>query len=152
MELKREGGESTSYSLNNDGLGKYTIDIGQLPEGLYNFEAVAYRGSREIDRRDGQFSVSENVIEYTNTQRNDPLLRDIASSSGGAYVSWDQAGDLLRMLETLNLHSPSERQVAFDWYPTVELVGSYWHWPSSQANGCLESTWHCPNGACYGSV
>ncbi len=117
MALRREGGESTSYSLNNDGLGKYSIDVGQLPEGLYNFEAVAFRGSREIDRRDGQFSVSENVIEYTNTQRNDPLLRDIASSSGGAYLSWDQSSELLRLLETLNLQSPGERQVAFDWYP-----------------------------------
>ncbi len=117
LELRRDGGESTPYSLNNDGLGKYSIDIGQLPEGLYNFEAIAFRGSREIDSRNGQFSVSENVIEYTNTQRNDPLLRDIASSSGGAYLSWDQAGELLRLLETLNLQSPGERLVAFDWYP-----------------------------------
>lgn len=117
LELRREGGESTSYSLNNDGLGKYSVDIGQLPEGLYSFDAVAYRGSREIDRRNGQFSVSENVVEYTNTHRNDPLLRDIASSSGGAYLSWDQADDLLVQLATLQLQNPSERQVAFDWYP-----------------------------------
>ncbi len=117
MELRREGGETTSYSLNNDGLGKYSIDVGQLPEGLYSFKADAFRGSREIDRRTGQFSVSENVVEYTNTQRNDPLLRDLASSSGGAYLSWNQASELLRELETLNLKSPGERQVAFDWYP-----------------------------------
>jgi hypothetical protein len=117
MDLRREGGEITSYSLNNDGLGKYSIDVGQLPEGLYSFEAAAFRGSREIDRRTGQFSVSENVVEYTNTQRNDPLLRDIASSSGGAYLSWDQSSDLLSLLENLNLQSPGEIQVAFDWYP-----------------------------------
>jgi hypothetical protein len=117
MELNLEGGEPTSYSLNNDGLGKYSIDVGQLPEGLYNFQAVALRGSREIDRRTGQFSVSENVVEYTNTQRNDPLLRDLASSSGGMYLSWNQADDLIRELDRLNLKSPGERQVAFDWYP-----------------------------------
>lgn len=117
LELRREGGESTSYSLNNDGLGKYSVNIGQLPEGLYSFDAVAFRGSREIDRRNGQFSVSENVVEYTNTHRNDPLLRDIASSSGGVYLSWDEAGDLLGHLATLQLQTPNERQVAFDWYP-----------------------------------
>lgn len=117
LELRREGGESSSYSLNNDGLGKYSVNIGQLPEGLYNFEAAAFRGSREIDRRNGQFSVFENVIEYTNTYRNDPLLRDIASSSGGAYLSWDQADELLVQLASLQLQNPSERQVAFDWYP-----------------------------------
>lgn len=93
------------------------MNIGQLPEGLYNFEAAAFRGSREIDRRNGQFSVSENVIEYTNTYRNDPLLRDIASSSGGSYLSWDEADELLVQLASLQLQNPSERQVAFDWYP-----------------------------------
>jgi hypothetical protein len=117
MELRREGGEASSYSLNNDGLGKYSVDVGQLPEGLYSFQATAFRGSREIDRRTGQFSVSENVVEFTNTQRNDPLLRDLASSSGGVYISWNQAEQLLRELESLNLKSPGERQIAFDWYP-----------------------------------
>lgn len=121
LELRREGSESTSYSLNNDGLGKYSVDVGQLPEGLYSFDAIAYRGSREIDRRNGQFSVSENVVEYTNTHRNDPLLRDIASSSGGVYISWDEADALLGHLSALQLENPSERQVAFDWYPYRQI-------------------------------
>lgn len=117
MELRREGDDATSYSLNNDGLGKYSIDIGELPEGVYNFEGAAFRGSREIDRRTGQFSVSENVVEFTNTQRNDPLLRDIASSSGGIYLSWNNADQLLTALEMLNLKIPGERLIAVDWYP-----------------------------------
>ena len=117
MELRREGDDATSYSLNNDGLGKYSIDVGELPEGVYNFEGAAFRGSREIDRRTGQFSVSENVVEFTNTQRNDPLLRDIASSSGGIYLSWDNAEQLLTALEMLNLKIPGERLIAVDWYP-----------------------------------
>lgn len=119
LDLRRTGDDETqTFTLQNDGLGKYSLDVGALPEGLYEFEAAALRGSREIDRRSGQFSVTESVVEYANTQRNDALLRDLAVSTGGAFVTWEEADQIPGLLaQRPELQEPEQRQVAIDWYP-----------------------------------
>jgi hypothetical protein len=117
LDLKTENGQSTSYNLNNDGLGKYSLKLGSLPQGLYSYDAVAFRGSRELDRRSGQFAVSDNVVEYLNTQRNESLLKDIAHATGGAYYTWDESERLYNNLNASDFKKAEYRDVAFDWYP-----------------------------------
>jgi len=116
LQLSREDGEISTYTFQNDGLGKYSLDLGALPQGLYSYEATAMRGSREIDRRNGQFSVSENGVEFTNTRRNDALLQDLAGSTGGQYVSWENANELTAILNGSLFSSMEEQIVAVDWY------------------------------------
>jgi hypothetical protein len=117
LELSSENELKTSYSFINNGLGKYSLNLGTLPQGLYSYNAVAYRGSRELDRRSGQFTVSENVVEYQNTFRNESLLKDLSAATGGNYYSWDESELLYNTLNSSDFRKQEYKDVAFDWYP-----------------------------------
>ncbi len=117
LTVSDQDGQITSYSLNNDGLGKYSINLGELPQGLYSFDARAIRGTRDLDRRTGQFTVSENVIEYQKTFRNEVLLKDLATVSDGLYLPWNESNQLKNVIHSADFRKEEYRDLAFDWYP-----------------------------------
>lgn len=117
INISSEDGQTSSFNLNNDGLGKYSINLGNLPQGLYSFDARAIRGSRELDRRSGQFTISENVVEYQTTYRNEALLKDIAAASGGSYHPWNESSSLINAINAPEFKKQEYRDVAFDWHP-----------------------------------
>lgn len=117
IQIQSNGATPLSYSFNNDGYGKYSLNLNALPSGSYTYTASAYRGSRKLDERSGQFNVTENVMEYLSIQRNDALLKDLSSTTNGVYYPWKQVD---RLIDDMNkqktfsrLHS--ETYVA-DWY------------------------------------
>lgn len=117
LTVSDQDGQNTSYTLNNDGLGKYSLNLGELPQGLYSFDARAIRGTRELDRRTGQFTVSENVIEYQKTFRNEVLLKDLATVSDGLYLPWNESNQLKNVIHSADFRKEEYRDLAFDWYP-----------------------------------
>lgn len=90
--------EESFYSMNNRGSGRYSIDLGPMPEGIYSFEATAEKGSRELDSRNGEFAVARSNTELINTVRNDQLLQQVADRSGGNYVPYDSISDFWNSL------------------------------------------------------
>lgn len=107
INVRISGGtiEGRVYTMEAESGGHYRLQVGRLPEGLYNFEAKASKGNREIDTGKGEFSISASNIELVNTSRNDALLKRLAGVSGGAYLPWNHAG---AMADSLRSHGMLE--------------------------------------------
>lgn len=95
--------EPRIYNMDNTGAGQYQLNIGSLPEGIYEYEAVAKKGSRNIDSQIGEFSVSGSNIEYVNTIRDDELLRQIADVTGGQFYTYQDLQSLWQDLDSRGL-------------------------------------------------
>lgn len=81
-------GTENPYPLEPLGNGRYTLDVGPLPEGNYQYEAVATRDGAELGTDQGQFSVEALQLEYQAPRADAVTMRQIATRSGGqAYTS-----------------------------------------------------------------
>lgn len=77
-----------NFNMENLNNGNYRLQAPNLPDGKYTFNAIARKGTREIDTQSGEFLVSESNIELANTIRNQDLLKSIASNSGGLFFEF----------------------------------------------------------------
>ena len=91
--------ETSQYTMSNEGLGRYRLNIGRLPEGLYSYSAVAEKDGRQLDEKSGEFSVGGANIELVDTQRNDELLRYMAGETGGRFLTHEQSDQIHQILE-----------------------------------------------------
>ncbi len=98
ITLKNDDIDERRYVMSNEGGGRYQLEIGNLPEGSYQFAGTASRGEREIDSRSGTFSVGGVNREFLNTVRDDDLLRFIAQTSGGRFLPHENAGQIFDLL------------------------------------------------------
>ncbi|WP_020402943.1 hypothetical protein [Gracilimonas tropica] len=103
IEIAGPNGQARSFNMENAGNGNYRLDLPRLSEGLYEYEATARKGDRELDRQNGEFLVSNSSMELTNTIRNDKLLQDIAKNSGGAFFTFNEAASLRDSLQAAKL-------------------------------------------------
>ncbi len=95
IEVTITGDDYTAnYTMDNLGNGNYQLQVQNLPNGKYEFSAVARKGNREIDSQNGEFLVSESSIELANTIRNDDLLANIASNSGGVFLDHSSSDEI----------------------------------------------------------
>lgn len=78
-----------SFNMEHKGNGNYQLELPELSEGLYAFEAVARKGNREIDRNSGEFLIADDNTEMALTRRNDELLSRIAANTGALFYSFD---------------------------------------------------------------
>jgi hypothetical protein len=70
------------------GNGRYTLDVGSLPEGTYRYSATATLDDTSIGTDNGSFSVEALRLEYQQTRADPVLMRRIAARSGGnAYTA-----------------------------------------------------------------
>ncbi|MEX2641366.1 MAG: vWA domain-containing protein [Balneolales bacterium] len=94
VELSGEDFSGRFYSMSNQGMGQYRLRIGNLPEGIYRFNAVAKMGNHAMEERSGEFSVGSTNLEFVNTVRNDEFLTYIAGQTGGAFFPFQEADHL----------------------------------------------------------
>lgn len=104
-----------SYTMRHRNLGQYQLDMGPLPAGMYRFEAEAETNGRHMDTHTGDFTIGGSNLEMVDTRRNDDLLRYIAESSGGTFLTHSRSGVLSELLEEHELTGArtetTERQV-----------------------------------------
>ena len=79
-------GEKIETILSSSGTGLYEGNIAGLTEGEYTFSASAVANGDTIGRTSGRISVGEQSVEFAETKMNKPLMKQIASSSGGEYA------------------------------------------------------------------
>ncbi|WP_263786437.1 vWA domain-containing protein [Salinibacter grassmerensis] len=77
-------GTEYPYTMDPAGQGRYTLDIGTLPEGTYQYDAQARLGEANLGTDQGTFSVAPLRIEYQSPRADAVLMRQLASRSGGA--------------------------------------------------------------------
>lgn len=98
------------FTMRNRGEGNYDLSAGRLVSGEYDYQARARKGGRTIDEYQGTFNVSESTIEFVNTERNDPLLYQLAENSNGRLIQGHSPERLREELEERNLLDPVEEQ------------------------------------------
>ncbi len=76
-------GTEYSYVMDAAGNGQYDLEVGSLPEGTYDYRAVAQESGAVVGRDQGSFSVGALQIEYQATRADPVLMRQIAERSGG---------------------------------------------------------------------
>lgn len=99
VEIEGDEIETSQYTMSNEGLGQYRLNIGRLPEGSYSYTAVAEKDGRELDEQTGEFSVGDTNLEFIDTERNDELLRYLADQSGGRFLTHEDSDQLRSILE-----------------------------------------------------
>lgn len=109
VELDGDGLSERFYTMSNQGLGQYTLQMGNLPGGLYQFNASAKKGDTIIEERSGEFSVGSTNLEYVNTVRNDDFLSSISEQTGGAFFLFNEAGDLKERIRQEGFFEPQSQ-------------------------------------------
>lgn len=109
-----ENEEERGYSMRHLGRGNYTLSIGTLASGSYQFIAEANKTGRLIDSTEGEFSVTVSTLEFVNTKRNDNLLKQLAEITGGGFLDVYSQDQLTERMQEMNLLQPiEERRTAF---------------------------------------
>lgn len=103
ISVSSDSMEARFYSMENKGGGQYQLNLGNMPEGIYSFEATAEKGDRTIDSQSGEFAVARSNAEFLDINRNDQLLSQLAQRSGGEYVPYDSVSGFWSMLNERNL-------------------------------------------------
>jgi hypothetical protein len=110
-------GTTYPFGMEAVGSGRYTLDVGTLPEGTYRYAATAARDGTTLGTDRGQFSVGALTLEFQETRADLTLLRQLAQRSGGAVYQPEGAGDLPVRLAS----SETFRPVVVEQERTTEL-------------------------------
>ncbi len=121
LRLQNEAIGAKQFTMTSEGNGQYSLNIGTLGEGIYQFEATARKGETTIDRYQGEFSVSPTRIEYVNTTRNDNLLRQLAENSGGRFFDFSQIDSIWHHMSNAGLMDETKHIETQQYYPYQHL-------------------------------
>lgn len=91
-------GTTYPHTMQAVGQGRYTLDVGRLPQGTYEYEANARLGEADLGTDQGRFSVGRLRLEYQSTRADPVLMRQIATRSGGGAYTHRTAGQLPQRL------------------------------------------------------
>ncbi len=78
------------------GSGRYEGSIENLPEGEFNYTAVALNNGDTLGTSGGRISVGEQSVEFAETKMNKTLMKQMANLSGGEYCDANSFGSLLQ--------------------------------------------------------
>lgn len=98
------------YRMNHTGNGIYDAELGSYPQGLYRVEGQASLGDRELGTAETRVSVSRSNLELVNTRRDDATLRQLASVTGGRFITDDSFEEFTGLMDELELFDAAEEQ------------------------------------------
>ena len=120
-------GETTEFQMQPIGSGQFDLNLGVLPVGQYAYSAVATYQNATVGTDIGTFLVGEHLLEYRETRADAPLLRQIATRSGGLFLTPDRLGALethLREDSTYvpTTHTETTETFLWRWLPTFLVL------------------------------
>lgn len=96
VNIKISSGQtSRDVTLNSLGNGRYTAKIEGLAEGDYFYQGNVEVNQARLGSASGRFSIGDIALEYMNLQMNAPLLRNLASRTGGKFYTPDNVQTFL---------------------------------------------------------
>lgn len=101
---------SQRYVLRHTGSGEYQVEVGNLPEGTYEIEGTATKADRQLGTDRSRFDVSQSMVEFIDTKRNDLLLEQLALRSGGLFLEDQSLQPMLDYLSEEGLDQVVERE------------------------------------------
>ena len=90
---------SQEVILQDAGDGLYRARLQVLGGGEYQFHGIAEQSGQPIGEDNGRFSVEPFSLEFLNTRLNEPLLRQMAQATGGAYGHVDSLAHFIERLQ-----------------------------------------------------
>ena len=120
-------GTEYPHTMEPTGNGRYTLDVGTLPQDTYTYEVEAERNEAQLGTDQGEFAVEELVREFQDTHADAATMRQIAERSGGQFFTADESGALFAYLDQAESFAPqivtNEREIElWDRYPFLILV------------------------------
>ncbi len=94
------------YTMEPVGNGRYTLNIGALPEGTYQYSAQAQQNGAVLGTDAGTFAVGSLTLEYKETRADGQLMSQIAQRSGGKVFASADPGDISSHLEASDSFVP----------------------------------------------
>ncbi|MCS7230052.1 MAG: VWA domain-containing protein [Candidatus Kryptonium sp.] len=113
--LSHESGEIIrEIELENVSPGVYSGGINLL-RGDYRYEASILRRGKVLRNFSGRFTVGEAEVEFLNTRMDAKLLREIATRTGGVFISSEKVDTLGGIINSLSDFKPAivERKMEY---------------------------------------
>jgi hypothetical protein len=92
------------------GNGRYQGNLSGLPGGTYAYTAEATAESTALGRDRGSFTVGGIDVEFLDTRMNAELLRQLATRTGGHFVTGSNVADLRDAFHRLATLGPTEER------------------------------------------
>lgn len=122
LTIISQDGERNIFAMRHIGEGRFTLDTGVLPAGMYRYEASSFRGNTRTSDQTGSFVITESILELMDTVRRDALLQFIAEESGGAFFVFDTLDEFQAIL--VNRGLLDRRSEIFS--TTQRVIHHYW--------------------------
>ncbi|TAF43837.1 MAG: hypothetical protein EAZ51_04180 [Sphingobacteriales bacterium] len=97
LEIKSNTNKKYSFLFSRSN-NQYQLDAGYMPAGEYSFTASTSLGAKKYTAI-GQFMVSPNMAEYSQTKANHQLLYNLSAVTGGKMLYPHQIKTLEKLLE-----------------------------------------------------
>ncbi|MBX3101656.1 MAG: VWA domain-containing protein [Bacteroidetes bacterium] len=85
LAIKDEKGQQTDYFLQEDPPATYGLSIDNLAPGVYTYVASGKQGAQALGTDNGAFTLGRSAIEYRNLRADEPLMRQLALQTDGAF-------------------------------------------------------------------
>ncbi len=122
VNIKISSGQtSRDVTLNSLGNGRYTAKVEGLAEGDFFYQGKVEVNQARLGSASGRFSIGDIALEYMNLQMNAPLLRNLASRTGGKFYTPETANTFLDDLKS----NPNFKPVSF----TDKYESALWNLP-----------------------
>ncbi len=85
LKLKYPDGKTDDLYLNETGNARYFLEMNNLEEGAYSYEAVGTKNEAKVGTDRGEFSIGRSNIEHLNLTADKGLLEQIALRTQGSF-------------------------------------------------------------------
>lgn len=85
LKLKYPNGKQDDLYLNETGNARYFLELNNLEEGTYSYEAEGTKSNARVGTDRGEFSIGRSNIEHLNLTADKGLLQQIALRTQGSF-------------------------------------------------------------------
>jgi hypothetical protein len=106
LKLKYPNGKTDDLYLNETGNARYFLELNNLEEGTYSYEAVGTKNEAKVGTDRGEFSIGRSNIEHLNLTADKGLLAQIALRTRGTLHDSRNLGKLADEILALSSLKP----------------------------------------------
>jgi hypothetical protein len=116
-----ETDETRSFNMTNSNRGAYSLEVENIGSGVFSYRAIARKNSRIIDEEEGEFIVQKTNKELVQTVRNEALLQNLATQTGGKYLNFEESTSFLKILDDEGLLEQKQALLEAYTYPVRSI-------------------------------
>ena len=126
LTLQAPDGKEEVYYLNETGNARYFLEVNNLAEGTYRYEAEGQKNEAKVGTDRGEFSIGRSNIEHFRLTADRGLMEQISLRTGGKFVHARELGGLADEIMGLGSLKPVvsflTRRIGFNDFPWIFFV------------------------------